>query len=140
VNAAQAEYAHLVQDHPPKVIRTEEENTFWLNKFSELNARWEKLSAAERELYDTLVILIEDYERKAYPIEAASPVQVIRELLESNGLKQKDLTPDVFETESVASAVLSGKRKLTLQHVRRLCARFNLPASVFVGTASSVAG
>lgn len=132
-------YAQLVQDHPPKVIRTEDENRFWLDKLADLNARWEKLTPAETELYDTLVILVEDYERRVYPFEAASELEVIRELLEANGLRQKDLTPDVFETESVASAVLSGKRSLTLDHVKRLCARFNLPASVFVKSATSTA-
>src|SRR5437763_13000096 len=56
--------------------------------------------------------------------------------MEHQGLKNKDLVPSVFETESVASAVLKGTRGLTLRHVKRLAGRFKLAADVFITEAT----
>jgi HTH-type transcriptional regulator/antitoxin HigA len=49
----------------------------------------------------------------------------------ANALKQKDLV-GVFETASVASEVLNGKRALTTEHIRRLGKRFNISPVVFL--------
>ena len=49
----------------------------------------------------------------------------------ANGLKQKDLV-GVFETASVASEVLKGKRSLTTEHIRRLGKRFKVSPAVFL--------
>ncbi len=50
--------------------------------------------------------------------------------MEENKLRQKDLT-DVFATESIVSDVLSGKRELTKEHIRRLSARFRVSPAIF---------
>ena len=139
MNALAVNYANLVHDDPPKVIRTDEENARWLDKLSELNSRWDRLNAAEKDFYDTLIVLIEDYERRAYPVADSPPIEVLKELLEANGLKQKDLVGDVFESASVVSEILSGKRSFTLDHIKRLSSRFNVPVSVFISKAT-VAG
>ncbi len=39
----------------------------------------------------------------------------------------------IFGTPSIVSEVLSGKRRLALTHIRRLAARFGVPADVFIG-------
>jgi HTH-type transcriptional regulator/antitoxin HigA len=135
MNALAVNYANLVHDDPPKVIRTDEENTRWLEKLSDLNSRGDRLSAAEKDFYDTLVVLVEDYERRAYPIADVPPIEVLRDLMEANGLKQKDLVGNVFESPSVVSEIMSGKRPLTLDHIKRLSSRFNIPVSVFIGKA-----
>ena len=77
-----------------------------------------------------LAVLVEDFEAKHYPVPDASPVQVIRHLMEAHDLRQKDLV-DIFNTESVASEVLSGKRELTREHIKRLSARFHVSPAVF---------
>jgi HTH-type transcriptional regulator/antitoxin HigA len=126
-----AEYKQLIAEVPPKVIHSEKENRYYLGKIDEMNARWDDLSKAERDLYETLAVLIEDFEKKAYPSPAASPVEAIRELMAANGLKQKDLV-GVFETASVASEVLKGKRSLTTEHIRRLGKRFRVSPALFL--------
>jgi HTH-type transcriptional regulator/antitoxin HigA len=125
------EYKQLIAEVPPKVIHTEEENRLYIEKIEDLNARWNDLSQAERDLYDTLCVLVEDFEKKSYQIRAASPIEVIRELMAANGLRQKDLV-GIFETASVASEVLKGKRDLTTDHIRRLGKRFNVSPAVFL--------
>jgi HTH-type transcriptional regulator/antitoxin HigA len=125
------EYKQLIAEVPPKIIHTEEENRHYLDKLEALNDRWSELTQPERDLYDTLAVLIEDFERKAYKVRAVSPVAVIKELMLANGLRQKDLI-GVFETASVASEVLKGKRALTTGHIRRLGKRFNVSPAIFL--------
>lgn len=125
------EYKQLVAEVPPKVIHTEAENRFYIERIEDLNSRWNDLSQAERDFYDTLCVLVEDFEKKSYKIRAASPVEVIKELMNANGLRQKDLV-GIFETASVASEVLKGKRALTTDHIRRLGKRFNVSPAVFL--------
>jgi HTH-type transcriptional regulator/antitoxin HigA len=125
------EYKQLIAEVPPKVIHTERENRYYLAKLEKLDGRWTELSKAERDLYDTLGVLIEDFEKKTYTFRAATPIQAIKELMLANNLKQKDLV-GVFETASVASDVLKGKRSLTTEHIRRLGKRFNVSPAVFL--------
>ena len=76
------------------------------------------------------MVLIDDFEAKHYPVPDASPVAIVRHLMEAHNLRQKDLL-DVFSTESIASEVLHGKRELTRDHIRRLSARFGVSPAVF---------
>jgi HTH-type transcriptional regulator/antitoxin HigA len=125
------DYKQLIAEVPPKVIRSEEENRIYLEKLGEMTRRWNALSPAEKDLYETLKLLVEDFERRTYQIAAATPIEVIHQLMEANGLKQKDLV-GIFETASVVSEVLSGKRELTKGHIKRLCGRFNVSPELFL--------
>lgn len=125
------EYKRLIAEIPPKVIHTDQENRSYLAKLEELNSRWAELSKAEKDLYDTLTVLIEDFEKKTYNLRAATPIEAIKELMLANNLKQKNLV-GVFETASVASEILKGKRSLTTDHIRRLSKRFNVSPAVFL--------
>jgi HTH-type transcriptional regulator / antitoxin HigA len=91
----------------------------------------ENPSASEAEAIELLALLVERYEREYYPIPAADPADVVRFLIEHQHLTQRDLTPQ-FGSESAVSMLLAGQRKLTLAQVRKLSARFNLPADIFI--------
>ena len=58
-------------------------------------------------------------------------MQGLRVLMESRGLRQRDLIP-VFGSSSVASDVLNGKRSLSKTHVRKLAEFFHVPAGLFI--------
>ena len=94
---------------------------------------WEniKLSEIQPATDEELSKLIEDFEEKHYAFKAASPVDVLNELMLANNLKQKDLL-DVFGTPSIVSEVLHGKRQLTTEHIRRLSRRFQVSPEVFI--------
>jgi len=66
-----------------------------------------------------------------YPIPAVDAVSVVRFLIEQQGLTQRDLISQ-FGSESAVSMFLAGQRKLTLDQVRKLSARFKLPSDVFI--------
>jgi len=125
------EYQHLLGKSMPRVIRTESENEYYLELLEKLDARGSELTAAERELADLLTLLTEDFERRRYKLKPSSPVEVLRELLRANRLKQKDLV-DVFGTPSIVSEVMRGKRQLTTSHIRKLSQRFRVSPELFL--------
>jgi HTH-type transcriptional regulator/antitoxin HigA len=129
--AVRSEYAALLASALPAVIRSEAENERYIALLEELDSKSNKMTAAERRMAELLTLLIEDFEEKHYPLKAASPADVLRELMLSNGLKQKDLL-DIFGTPSIVSEVLHGKRQLTTEHIPRLTRRFHVSAEVFI--------
>jgi len=124
------EYGALLAKFTPHVIRTEEENEEYAEILYELDQRSKKLTAAERELAELLTLLIEDFEEKRYSLPRAKPLEVLEFLLEQHGLKQKDLV-GVFGTASIVSEVLSGKRELNKEHIRKLSKRFRVSPELF---------
>jgi HTH-type transcriptional regulator/antitoxin HigA len=128
--AIQPEYAALLARTVPAVIHSEKENERCIAMLEALDGKPERLTAAERRLAELLTVLIEDFEEEAYSLKPARPIEVLRELMESNGLKQKDLL-DIFSTPSIASEVLREKRGLTVEHIRKLSQRFHVSPEVF---------
>ena len=115
-----SEYGALLKKVSPKVIRTEKEGQAYVEVLYELDQRGKRLSAAEKEVAELLTLLIEDFEEKNYQLPRSKPVDVLRFLMEQRDLLQKDR--DVFGTPSVVSEVMSGKRGLNQEHIRRLAA------------------
>lgn len=123
-------YGELLSETKPEVIRSEAENERAIQLLERLVSRQESLTAAEGKLVELLTVLINEFESRNYPMEASGPLDIIRHLLESNNLRQKDLV-DEFGTESIVSDVLNGKRELTKDHIKRLSARFRVSPAVF---------
>ena len=124
------EYGTLLKKFPPKVIRSEKENEYYTEILYELDHRSNALTRAEKELADLLTLLIEDFEEKHYRLPRARPLDALRFLMEQHGLKQKDLAED-FGTPSIVSEVLSGKRALNVDHIKRLSERFHVSPELF---------
>lgn len=124
------EYSTLLKKIPPKVIRTEEENAKYTEILYDLDRRSKTLTLAEKELADLLTLLIEDFEEKRYQLPRGGPLDVLRFLMDQHGLKQKNLV-DVFGTPSIVSEVLSGKRELNKDHIKRLSERFHVSPELF---------
>jgi HTH-type transcriptional regulator / antitoxin HigA len=129
--AVRSEYAALLSSALPAVIRSEAENERYIALLEALDRKGSQMTVAERRMAELLSLLIETFEEKHYALKAASPVDVLNELMSANNLKQKDLL-DVFSTPSVVSEVLHGKRQLTTDHIRRLSRRFHVSPEVFI--------
>lgn len=114
----------------PHLIHDDRELDAYTSALFELTAL-ENPSPDEVDAMELLTLLIERYEQERYRIPAADPVSVVRFLIEQQHLTQRDLIPQ-FGTESAVSMFLSGKRNLTLEQVRKLSSRFQLPADVFI--------
>jgi len=81
---------------------------------------------------DILVTLVERYEAKRYPMPKATPLEVLKFMMEQNDRTQRDLA-ELFRSRSRASEILGGKRELTLGQIRLLSARWHIPAAALVG-------
>lgn len=81
-----------------------------------------------------LLVLIKDFEDKHYPMPQLYALEVIKIKMQEMGLKNKDLEPFIG-TKGHVSAVLSGKREITLKMALKLKNYFSIPAEVFLHTA-----
>lgn len=129
MNALTANYAALLSETKPEVVRDEKQNQAYVRLLEKLTSK-KSVTRAEEKLIELLTVLIEDFEAKHYSVPDATPVAIIRHLMEAHGLRQKDLV-SIFGAESIASEVLHGKRELTKEHIKRLSARFGVSPAVF---------
>lgn len=82
-------------------------------------------------LIDLLSDLIEVYETRAFGDASAPPAEVLRLLMESNGMRQSDLAAELGG-QSVVSAILSGAREINARQAGALAARFGVSAAAFI--------
>ena len=80
---------------------------------------------------DVLALLIDEYEKKHYRIEAPDPIEAIKIRMEELHLKQIDLVPEIGGANRV-SEVLNRKRKLTVDMIRKLTTRLNLSPGILI--------
>jgi len=96
----------------------------------------EALMMAERdtpegEKLDVLVILVEAYERKHYPLDLPDPVEAIKFEMEQKGLTVKDLEPMIGKSNRVYE-ILNRKRSLTLKMIWKLNQGLGIPAELLI--------
>ena len=128
-----AKYRKLLDEALPTVIHDEAQNEDYISRLEALYGSGEPLSAEETELAELLTLLIENFEAGRYSLQQATPLEALRELMDANGLLQKDLL-DVFGNISVVSEVLNGKRELSKAHIVRLAQRFKVSPDLFFDT------
>lgn len=80
---------------------------------------------------DILALVIDDYEKKHFPIDAPDPIEAIKIRMEEMQLKQSDLLNEIGGKSRV-SEILNRKRKLTVDMIRNLTTRLNLSANILV--------
>ncbi|MFN4197435.1 MAG: type II toxin-antitoxin system HigA family antitoxin [Flavobacterium sp.] len=90
-----------------------------------------KIGSIESDEADILGLLIDEYERKKYPLEAPDPIEAIKIRMEEMQLKQIDLV-DAIGGKSRVSEVLNRKRKLTVEMIRNLTSRLNLSSDILI--------
>jgi HTH-type transcriptional regulator / antitoxin HigA len=80
---------------------------------------------------EVLGILIEKYENDHFPIDFPDPIEAIKFRMEQKGYNQTDLAR-VVGLKSRASELLSKKRKLTLEMIRKLHNKLSIPTEVLI--------
>jgi len=97
----------------------------------EIEALWgadEESEAGDR--LDVLVTLVEDYERRRWPIEPLDPVRAIEAAMEMNGYTRTQLAKLIGQSR--ATEILSRKRALTLPMIRKIAGAWHVPEKVLV--------
>jgi HTH-type transcriptional regulator/antitoxin HigA len=80
---------------------------------------------------DLLGLMVDDYEKKHYPILAPDPIEAIKIRMEEMHLKQIDLVNEIGGKSRV-SEILNRKRKLTVEMIRKLNRRLNLSPELLI--------
>ena len=110
-------------------IRTQREHQAALK---EAEALWDAPeSSPKADRLEVLTLLIEAYEREHYPIDDPDPIDLLHHLMEARGLVRKDLEPFIGSRARVAE-VLNRVRPLSLEMIRQLACRLNLPADILI--------
>jgi len=129
-----ADPTEMIRRGAPRLIHSDEELAVYTQALFELTAKSDR-TVDDQEAIELLTLLVERYESEHYPIPEAEPIEVLRFLLEQNGLSQRDIAIELG-SESTVSLVLSGKRQLNRNHIAHLSRRFGVSPAVFFSATS----
>jgi HTH-type transcriptional regulator/antitoxin HigA len=87
-------------------------------------------SSELHELFMLAADVVRQYESLHYPDPKVSGVEMLRFLMGQHGLKQTDLIQELG-SQSIVSAILSGRRELNKGHIAALSKRFKVSPAVF---------
>ncbi|MFO0593828.1 MAG: transcriptional regulator [Myxococcaceae bacterium] len=90
----------------------------------------------DHDTLEVLALLVDDYERRTFPMEDPDPVLAIKFRLEQAGMEPKELVP-ILGSRSRVSEILSNKRKLTTSMVRRLFDELHIPMEALIPRAAT---
>jgi len=90
-----------------------------------------KIGSPEGDELEVLGILIDQYENENFPIGLPDPIEAIKFRMEQMGYNQTDLA-NIVGLKSRASEILNKKRKLSLEMIRQLHDKLNIPTDVLV--------
>lgn len=97
----------------------------------EIRALWDAApDSPEEDRLDILATLVDEYERKRWPIDKLDPVEAIEAAMQSEGHTRADLAALVGQNR--ATEILSRKRALTLPMIRAISAAWHVPTEVLV--------
>jgi HTH-type transcriptional regulator/antitoxin HigA len=113
-----------------KPIRTESDYRLALDRLELIFDA--EIGTPDSDEADILGLMIDEYEKKHYPIDAPDPIEAIKIRMQEMQLKQLDLV-DAIGGKSRVSEILSRKRKLTVEMIRNLTQKLNLSPELLIG-------
>jgi HTH-type transcriptional regulator / antitoxin HigA len=125
-------YEELVRLYPPRKIHDQVE----LENATEI-ADWLSIRAkndAQLDYLELLGDLIGEYEKaKGKADKPADSLEVLRYLVEENGITTRELGKILGVDHSVAARILNAERSITVEHAKSLGARFKVEPGLFLG-------
>src|SRR3954471_25010874 len=91
-----------------------------------------KPGTPEADRFDLLALIVEDYERKRWPIEPPEAIEAIRYRMETGSYTQADLGR-LLGSRQRASDILARKRPLTMRMAWKLHRDWKIPAEALIG-------
>lgn len=114
-----------------EVIKNKKQYNKALQRFEELF--FAKPNTKEGKEAQLLALVIKDYEEKHFKIDAPDPVEAIKYRMEQMSMSKKELG-EILGYTSRVSEILSKKRKLTLDMIRNLHEKLNIPLESLIQT------
>ncbi len=125
--ASKANWKNLVEvqgrlQYQPKPINNSQEYERFLSIIEGMMSR--ELSKDEGLLFDLLVLLVEEYERKHYPIARTNPTATLESLLHEFDIDRECLV-DIFGDRDRVESVIGGKQAIAPSQAESLAEFFN---------------
>jgi HTH-type transcriptional regulator/antitoxin HigA len=127
-------YGTLLATYQPQVIQSEAAYGEALSALETLLEKGEDLSAEESAIATLLATLIEDYEDQQLDqmnLDAVTPHEVLRHLMEARDLRQTDLVP-LVGSKGVVSEIVNGKRAISKAQAKVFGAFFHVSPALFI--------
>ncbi|MEN5058287.1 helix-turn-helix domain-containing protein [Sphingobacterium kitahiroshimense] len=113
-----------------KPIKSEKQYESYLERIYVLMQTDLKADSKESDEVEILSILVKNYEDTHYVIDKPNPIDAIRFRLDQMGKNESFLSKILGAPRK--SEILSGKRKLNLQQIRKLSNELHISADVLV--------
>ena len=126
----QTSYSNLLAEVAPKVIETEAEYDRALAIAEKLTFDRNK-TPEQRAIYQLLVMLIEAYETKHYPMPTSTPQEVLLHILEASGIDRADLVGKLGSSDEV-SEIIAGERVINQAQAKILGNIFKVSPNLFI--------
>ena len=80
---------------------------------------------------EVLAILVEDFEKRCWPMPTSSPLEILHYAISEMGRSQKELA-ELLGSRSRASELLNSKRRLTIDVAHRISTAWHIPAQLLI--------
>jgi HTH-type transcriptional regulator/antitoxin HigA len=117
-----------------KVIRPLHSESDYEDALTEIEHYFEsepRPGTPDADRFDLLAMVIEDYERKRWPIDVPDATEAIRHAMQMQERTQADLGR-LLGSRQRASEILSGKRSLTMRMAWKLHKEWGIPAEILI--------
>lgn len=112
-------------------IRSEAEYDAALREIEHYFDKEPKPGSPESDRFDMLALVIGDYEKKRWPIEAPNAIKSIKYRINLSGFRQTDLAK-LIGSRSRASEILNLRRPMTLDVIWMLVTKWAIPAESLI--------
>jgi HTH-type transcriptional regulator/antitoxin HigA len=116
---------------PVRPLRSEADYEAAIDAIERYFEREPKPGTPEADRFDLLALVIEDYEKRRWPIEPPDPIDAIRYRMDTGNFSQADLGR-VVGSRQRASDILKRKRRLTMQMAWALHRTWGIPAEALI--------
>jgi HTH-type transcriptional regulator/antitoxin HigA len=127
------EYAELLQEVEPRLIRGEDAHRAMVAKFELLATRYEDHPSEDLgQMLELIATLIEHYEAREFPAPKVAPRELVQHLLDERGLTRAAFARELDCARSTITNILSGNRAISKAMALQFSRFFNLPLEAFV--------
>lgn len=126
------QYLDLIKEFALKPIKNDKQLEKATIILDGLFMKGSNRSIDEQNYMDILCLIVEDYEEKHYPMPNVSDKDMLKHLIEAKGVRQVDVANATNISSGTISQILSGKRKISRNHMTKLAKYFNVKPSVFL--------
>ena len=133
MTAGEREYAGLLVERRPRVIRTRAAHSRALQEIEDLIIREDRRSKAESAYFSLLCVLVADYEHSLGAAKWArlEPLELLQELMTLKDVSQAEVG-HALGNRAAASSILSGRRQISKTQAKRLGSLFEIDAGLFI--------